>query len=186
MKNQNLYELFLTELQDMYSAEGQIVASLPRLIDASFHEEPKKALMHHLEETKDQIKRLERIFFVLDLQPKKKHCKGMEGILKEGEQITSNKTGSSSLDAAIIASAQKVEHYEIASYGTLCSFAKHLNLPAEIIELLKENLKEEETADKKLTKIADGSLFSTGINEEAVEDLVQKKEMERKNPALTR
>src|SRR4051812_15447185 len=96
MKNQNLYELFLTELQDMYSAEGQIAASLPRLINASFHEEQKKALIQHLEETKNQIKRLERIFFVLDLLPKKKHCKGMEGILKEGEELTSNKALSAS------------------------------------------------------------------------------------------
>lgn len=172
MKNQNLYQLFVDELQDMYSAEGQIVESLPRLIKSAFHDELKKALTHHLEETKNQVKRLDKVFSLLDLPSKKKHCKGMEGILKEGGELISHKTPSPILDAVIIASAQKVEHYEIASYGTLCSFAKHLDLEKEVGKLLDENLQEEGSADKKLTKIAEGSFFSSGINEEAVVNTV--------------
>lgn len=169
MKNQNLYQLFIDELQNMYSSEGQLVESLPRLIKSAFHEELKKVLAEHLEETKNQVKRLEKIFFLLDLPSKKKSCKGMEGILKEGGDAISPKTPSPILDAMIIASNQKVEHYEIASYRTLCSFAKHLNLQKEVGKLLDESLQEEDAADKKLTKIAEGSFFSVGVNEEAVE-----------------
>lgn len=180
MKNQNLYQLFIDELQDMYSSEGQIVKSLPHLIKSAFHENLKKALTEHLEETKNQVKRLEEIFSLLDLSSKKKHCRGMEGILKEGEEPVSRQTPSPILDAMIIASAQKVEHYEIASYGTLCSFAKHLNLQKEVGKLLDENLQEEGIADKKLTKIAEGSFFSIGINEEAVEHVDHEKAERRK------
>lgn len=169
MKNPNLYDRFVDELHDMYSAEEQIVKSLPHLIKSAFHEDLKKALTEHLKETKNQVKRLEEIFSLLDLPSKKKHCRGMEGILKEGGEMLSGQTPSSVLDAIIIGSAQKVEHYEIASYGTLCSFAKHLKLPKEVGTLLDDNLQEEGKADKKLTKIADGSFFSPGINQEAIE-----------------
>lgn len=170
MKNQSLYQLFIDEIQDMYSCEVQIIESLPYLIKSAFHEDLKKALTQHLEETKNQVTRLENIFSLLGLPSKKKRCKGMEGILNEGGEVISHKTPSITLDAIIIAAAQKVEHYEIASYGTLCSFAKHLKLQKEVGELLNENLQEEGAADKKLTKIAEGSFFSTGINEEAVEE----------------
>jgi ferritin-like metal-binding protein YciE len=169
MKNQDLYHLFINELQDMYSAEELIIEALPHLIKSAFHEDLKEALTHHLKETQNQVKRLQKAFSLLDSPGKKKLCKGMEGILKEGKELISHQASSPVLDAVIIGGAQKVEHYEIASYGTLCSFAKHLNLKGDLIDLLKENLKEEEAADKKLTKIAEGSFFSTGVNEEAVE-----------------
>jgi ferritin-like metal-binding protein YciE len=169
MKNPNLNQLFINELQDMYSAEEQIVAALPLLIKSSSHPELKQAFTDHLKETKFQVKRLEKVFSLLDLPYKKRLCKGIQGILKEGEELISHTTASSVLDAFIIGAAQKVEHYEIASYITLCSFAKHLKLGREIIDLLKENLNEESAADKKLTKIAEGSFFSDGINEEALE-----------------
>jgi ferritin-like metal-binding protein YciE len=175
MRNQNFYQLFVNELQDMYSAEYQITESLPHLIKSAFHSDLKEALTKHLNETEQQVVRLEQVFSLLDLPHKKKLCKGMEGILKEGEELISHKTPSTVLDATIIASVQKVEHYEIASYGTLCSFAKHLNLKSNIGSLLVENLNEELAADKKLTKLADGSFFSPGINEEAVENDSQAK-----------
>ncbi len=181
MKTKNLYQLFINELQDMYSAEGQIVESLPRLIKSTFHEEVRKALIHHFDETKNQVVRLEKIFSLLALPSIKKPCRGMEGILKEAEELISHTNPSATLDAAIIASAQKVEHYEIASYGTLCSFAKHLNLQKEVSKLLDKNLEEEGMADKKLTKIAEGSFFSTGINEEAVESTGSEREKVYKN-----
>jgi len=169
MKNQSLYQLFVTELQDMHSAEYLIIDSLPFLIKSALHDDLKEALRHHLNETKQQVTRLEKVFSLLDIPSKKKFCKGMEGILKEAEDLIAYKTPSTVLDAVIIAAAQKVEHYEIATYGTLCSFAKHLHLNSDIVSLLKENLNEEHAADKKLTKIAEGSFFSMGINEEAVE-----------------
>lgn len=169
MRNQNLYQLFINELQDMYSAENLIIGSLPHLIKSSFHPDLKEALTNHLNETKHQVARLEKVFSLLDLPCKQKLCRGMEGILKEGAELIFHKTPSIVLDAVIIGAAQKVEHYEIASYGTLCSFAKHLDLAGEIGSLLEENLKEEGAADKKLTKIAEGSFFSAGVNEEAVE-----------------
>jgi ferritin-like metal-binding protein YciE len=169
MKKQDLYQLFIDELEDMYSAEGLIITALPTLIKSSFHEELSEAFKNHLKETKHQVKRLEKVFSLLDLPVKKKLCKGMQGILKEGKELISNKKPSPILDAVIIAGAQKVEHYEIASYGTLRSFAQHLDLGSEIINLLNETLKEEGAADKKLTKIAEGSFFTAGINKEAVE-----------------
>jgi ferritin-like metal-binding protein YciE len=170
MTRQNFHQLFVDELQDMYSAENQIIAALPHMIKSAFHSDLKEALSHHLKETKHQITRLEKVFSLLELPCESKHCKGMEGILKEGKELVGHKAPSSIVDAAIISAAQKVEHYEIASYGTLCSFAKHLHLPSEVTSLLNENLDEEGSANKKLTKLADGTFFSSGINKEAVEN----------------
>lgn len=169
MQNQDLYQLFIDELADMNSSERQIIESLPNLIKLASFPELKETLANHLEETKKQSLRIEKIFSILDMSPEEKTCKAMKGLLEEAEEIVKNKTRSSTLDAAIISAAQKVEHYEIASYGTLRSFANNLNLDSEIIDLIQKNLDEEGTADKKLTKIADGSLFSSGINKEAAE-----------------
>jgi ferritin-like metal-binding protein YciE len=169
MKNQDLYQLFIEELEDVYSAEQQIIDSLPRLIKIASLPELKEALTKHLEETKYQVTRIEKIFSILDTAPEEITCEAMEGLLSEAEKVVENKNKSPVLDAAIISAAQKVEHYEIASYGTLRSFAKHLNFDQEIIDLLQESLDEEGAADKKLTKIADGSFFFNGINKEAAE-----------------
>lgn len=169
MRNPNIYQLFINELQDMHSAECLIIGALPRLIKSASHSDLKEALTHHLKETKHQVERLKKVFSLLNIPPGSKLCKGMEGILQEGEELIYDKTPSTVLDAVIIGAAKKVEHYEIASYGTLCSFAKHLDLKREIEDLLKDNLNEEIAADKKLTKIAEGSFFSTGINQEAAE-----------------
>lgn len=167
MKSQTLDKLFIDELEDMYSSENQIVESLPKLIKLASFPELKEALSNHLKETKDQVTRIEKIFGLLDLPVKEKTCEAMEGILKEAEELTKNIAKSATLDAAIISAAQKVEHYEIASYGTLRSFAKYLELEDEILDLLQETLDEEGDADKTLTKIAEGTLFSNGVNKEA-------------------
>lgn len=151
----------------MLSAENQIIESLPNLIKAASFPELKEGLTHHLKETKNQVSRLEKIFSLLGLKPKEKLCKGMKGILKEGDELVQNKQKSATLDATIISAAQKVEHYEIASYGTLRSFAKYLDLDRQIIDLIQETLDEEGNANKTLTKVAEGSLFSKGVNEEA-------------------
>lgn len=169
MKNQNLNDLFIDELQDMYSAENQILEALPKLIKAASLPDLKDALSKHLKETEDQVTRLETIFSILGIPPVEKTCEGMAGIIAEGSELLRNISKSSTLDAAIISAAQKVEHYEISSYGTLRSFAKHLDLSSEIIDLLQDTLNEEGAADKKLTTLADGSFFSTGVNQEAAE-----------------
>lgn len=167
MKSKDFNKLFINELEDMYSAENQILASLPKMIKLATNKELKAALSHHLEETETQVTRIEEIFNLLGITAKEKPCKGMEGILKEGEEMVKGKTKSPALDAAIISAAQKVEHYEIASYGTLRSFAEHLDFSDDIIDRLQDSLDEEGTADKNLTKIADGSIFTSGVNKEA-------------------
>lgn len=166
-KAQTLNKLFIDELEDMYSAENQIVDALPKLIKLASFSDLKESLSKHLKETENQVARLEQIFSLLNLQPKEKTCEGMEGIIKEASEMVKNKKKSATLDAAIISAAQKVEHYEIASYGTLRSFAKYLELDKEISNLLQETLDEEGYADKTLTKIAEGSFFSSGVNKEA-------------------
>lgn len=175
MKNQNsnqnngLYQLFVDELEDMYSSEHQILQSLPKLIKLASLPELKEALSHHLKETEHQVRRLEQVFSLIGITPQENTCEAMEGLLKESEELVENKSKSPALDAAIISAAQKVEHYEIASYGTLRSFAKHLNFDREVADLLQDILNEEGAADKKLTKIAEGTIFSSGVNREAAE-----------------
>lgn len=167
--NNDLRELFIEELEDMLSSENQIIETLPQLIKLASSSDLKDALKNHLEETKNQVRRIDKIFKILNMAPSEKFCKGMAGILKEGHDMVQRKVKSPVLDAAIISACQKVEHYEIGSYGTLRSFAETLELGREVTKLLQENLDEEGAADKKLTKIAEGGIFKTGINVEALE-----------------
>lgn len=169
MKHLDLNELFLDELQDMYDAENQIIESLPLMIKSASSADLKEALTKHLKETEGQVKRLEEIFSIMGKPIKGKKCDAMAGILKEAEKLISNKSKSQVLDAAIICAGQKVEHYEMATYGSLHSFAKHLELDSSIPYLIQQNLDEEGAADKKLTKLAEGSIFSSGINREAAD-----------------
>lgn len=171
MKSQGLFGLFIYQLEDIYAAELQIIEALPKLIKNTLMPDLKEALSKHLKETNNQVRRLEKIFNLLNCECRDRTCHGMAGLLKEGEELIRNKPKSAALDAAIISAAQKVEHYEIAAYGTLKSFAKSLELNSEIADLLQDSLDEEGAADKKLTKIAEGSIFSHGINQEAVENL---------------
>ena len=167
MKKDDLFKLFMDELKDMLSAEHQIVEALPKMVKAASSDELKDALSNHLKETKEQVNRLKKVFSILGEKPAEIPCEGMNGILAEGEEMIEGKSKSPTLDAAIISAAQKVEHYEIASYGTLRSFAKQLELDSEISTLLQANLDEEGAADKKLTKIAEGSFLVSGVNKSA-------------------
>ncbi len=167
MKNNELFKLFMDELKDMLSSENQIIVALPKMIKLASMDELKEALMNHLDETKEQVVRLKKIFSILGEKPSEMTCKGMQGILAEGEEMVKGKSPSSLLDATIISAAQKVEHYEIASYGTLRSFAKQMDLDSEVAKLLQASLDEEGAADKKLTKIAEGSSFHAGVNKVA-------------------
>ena len=155
MKN-GLHELFLEELADVYNAEQQLTKALPKLAKAAQNEDLREAFESHLEETENHVSRLEQVFESLDESPKRKKCKGMEGIIKEGQEVLSEHKQSDELDAALIAAAQKTEHYEIATYGCLCTWAQEMGHD-KAVDLLKETLEEEKAADVKLTGIAKSS-----------------------------
>lgn len=153
MKLENLQQLYLRELRDLYSAENQITDALPKLIDAANNSELKNALQEHLNVTKQQIGRLEQIFQTLGEKPGGETCKGMKGVIKEGDEIVSAGGDPSTVDAGIISAAQRVEHYEMAGYGTVRTYAKLLG-QEEHARLLQQTLDEEEEADQTLAKIA--------------------------------
>lgn len=159
-----LQELLIDELRDLYHAEGQLLKALPKMAKSAQSERLKEAFERHLEETEQHIERLERAFGLLGEPVKGKKCLAMEGLIAEGKEIMEEHSESPTLDAALICAAQKVEHYEIASYGTVCTWADLLGLD-EVSELLKETLDEEETTDETLTEIAESE-----INVEAVAD----------------
>jgi ferritin-like metal-binding protein YciE len=144
---------FAEELKDLHSAEKQITKTLPELIEAATCPDLKKAFEHHLKETKGQIERLDRVFEMIGISPKDKTCHGMKGILAEGAEMLRETKAGDIRDFALISAAQRVEHYEMAAYGTVRSYAERLNQP-QIAKLLQETLKEEEAADKKLTEVS--------------------------------
>lgn len=149
-----LHELFLDELADIYNGEQQLTKALPKMAKAAQSDELRQAFESHLQETEHQISRLEEVAEHLGESIKRKVCKGMKGIVEEGSEMMQEKKGSNAIDAALINAAQKVEHYEIASYGTLCAWAKQMNHD-DALQLLHENLEEEKAADEKLTQVAE-------------------------------
>ena len=157
----SLEEVFVDQLKDLYSCESQLIKALPKMAKAAASPELKAAFEEHLEETKGQVDRLVTIFEQLEGSPKGKKCKAMEGLVEEGSEFIDADGEDSVKDAALICAAQKVEHYEIASYGCARTFATLLGLD-EVAELLQETLDEEGSADKKLTELAE-----TVINVEA-------------------
>jgi len=152
--NNDLHELFLDELADVYSAEQQLTKALPKLAKTAKNDELREAFEQHLEETENHVARLDQVFESLGESMKRKKCKGMEGLIEEGEEVISEQKNSNALDAGLIISAQKVEHYEIAAYGSLCSWAEQMG-HTDALELLRQTLEEEKTADEKLTGIAE-------------------------------
>ena len=150
MKIETLRDLLVEELQDLYSAETQITKALPKLAKVATDAKLKQAFEHHLEETKEQVKRLERIFEQLEESPKGKTCEGMKGLLKEGDERAGEGGEPEALDAGLISATQRVEHYEIAAYGSARTFAELLG-EKEMVKLLDETLEEEKAADSKLT-----------------------------------
>ena len=153
MPNEGLKELYVDELKDLYSAESQLVKALPKLAKAAASEELRAGFEEHLEQTKGHVQRLEQIFEMLDESPKGKKCKGMEGLIEEGSEIMEEDFEDALLDAALIGAAQRVEHYEIAAYGTVRAFAEELG-ESEQASLLAETLEEEKETDEKLTELA--------------------------------
>jgi len=151
-------------LKDIFWAEKALTKAIPKMIKKTSSKELKLALESHLKETEEQVTRIEEIFSELGKEPRTKKCESMEGLIKEAEEVINESEEGVMRDAGIIAAAQKVEHYEIASYGTLRTFAQTLGLK-NAVTLLEETLKEEKGADEKLTEIAESS-----INEEAARE----------------
>jgi ferritin-like metal-binding protein YciE len=153
MELNTLQELYVEELKDLYSAENQILKALPKMIRATTHPALKNAFTDHMKQTENQVKRLERIFADLDESPKGKKCHGMEGVLEEGAELIKERPEADVLDAGLISAAQHVEHYEMAGYGTVRTWAEKLGRE-EDARLLQETLDEERKADELLTKLA--------------------------------
>lgn len=154
MKNENLRELLVEELKDLYSAENQLTKALPKVAKNASDPQLKKAIESHLKETEGHVQRLEEIFEQLDESPKGKTCEGMKGLISEADERIKEGGEPAVLDAGLIADAQRVEHYEIAAYGSAKNFANLLG-EKQIVTLLDATLKEEKAADEKLTSIAE-------------------------------
>ena len=151
-----LHEAFLDEVADMYNAEQQLIKALPKMAKAAQSPELREAFESHLKETEEQAQRIEQAMESLGESLQRKKCKAMTGLLAEGKEMMDEYEDDPALDAVLIAAAQKVEHYEIASYGTLCEWAEQMGHD-EALDLFKQNLEEEKAADVKLTTIAESA-----------------------------
>ncbi|HEY4312612.1 MAG TPA: ferritin-like domain-containing protein [Pirellulales bacterium] len=149
-----LKELFLEELKDLYSAEKQLIKALPKMAKAATAEDLQQGFLDHLEQTKGHAERLERVFELLDQKPRAKKCKAMEGLIEEGKELIAEDAEPEVLDAGLIAAAQRVEHYEIAGYGCVRTYAELLG-ETDARDLLQQTLDEEAATDKKLTQLAE-------------------------------
>jgi ferritin-like metal-binding protein YciE len=161
MKMKSLQDLLVDELKDLYSAENQLVKALPKMAKAANNAELRAGFEEHLEQTRGHVKRIEEVCQQLEVTPKGKKCAAMEGLIEEGKELMEEDAAPAVLDAGLIAAAQKVEHYEIASYGTVCAWAKMLGFE-EAVALLEETLEEEKATDEKLNTLAEET-----VNEEA-------------------
>ena len=162
MKLESLHDLYVNELQDIYGAEEQILKALPKVIEKTTTPELRQALSNHLEETRGHVSRLEQIFEMHGEEAKKQKCKGMQGVLSEGDDLIGHDAPPQLRDAAIISACQRVEHYEMAVYGTLRTYAQQMG-HERAAALLQQTLNEETAADQKLTNIA-----ATRVNIDAV------------------
>ena len=158
MPNMNtLNDLFIDELKDLYSAERQLLKAIPRMMKGTTSDELRSAFETHLEQTEGHVERLEQVFERIEASPRGKKCKAMEGLVEEGEEVLDMEGDGDVLDAAIIGAAQRVEHYEIAAYGTACAHAKALGYD-DLASILGQTLQEEEETDKLLTQIAESGI----------------------------
>jgi ferritin-like metal-binding protein YciE len=152
----DLRELFLDELADLYSAEKQLLKALPKMAKAASSDDLRQAFEEHLTQTEEHVSRLEQVFEAFDKPAKAKTCKAMQGLVEEGDEVIKDYKGEAACDAALICAAQKVEHYEIASYGTLCTWAEVLEV-GDALDLLQQTLEEEKETDERLTELAESS-----------------------------
>lgn len=150
----SLRDLFVNQIEDLYDAENRLTKALPKMAEAASSSELKKAFQQHLTETQGHVSRLDTIFRELNIEPTRETCQAMKGLIAEGEEMIGAKGDSSVKDAALIAAGQRVEHYEMAGYGSARTFAQQLGL-SQAANLLQQTLDEEGAADKKLTQIAE-------------------------------
>jgi ferritin-like metal-binding protein YciE len=153
MEMESLKDLFIDELKDLYSAENQILKALPKMIKKATSKELKSGFEQHLKETQGHVERLDKIFEELEVSPRGKKCKGMEGIIADGKELMEEDAEPEVLDAGLIGAAQHVEHYEIASYGCVRTYAELLG-HSKFVNLLQKTLDEESATDEKLTQLA--------------------------------
>ena len=168
MKLETLDDVFVEQIADLYNAEQQLVRALPKMAQAAHSEELRKAFQDHLQETQGHVRRLEEVKSHISQTVPVETCEAMQGLIREGEEIIGAQGDGAAIDAALIAAAQRVEHYEIAAYGTARTLADQLGYD-QAEGLLDETLDEEAKADKLLTKIATGGMLRSGINQEAAD-----------------
>ncbi|MEI2612557.1 MAG: ferritin-like domain-containing protein [Candidatus Promineifilaceae bacterium] len=166
MNLENLHSVYVEQLKDMYSAEKQLVDALPKMAAATNDPSLQKAFQHHLEQTRQHMTTVQTILEEMDENPGNKKCVAMEGLVEEGNHVIKTKGDRQAKDAALILAAQKVEHYEIASYGGLRAYANNLGY-SDVADRIQEILDEEYEADQKLDNIAMGTILGEGINEQA-------------------
>lgn len=164
-----LHDLLVDEIRDLYHAEKQLTKALPKMAKAASHDELRAAFETHLDETREQISRLEQVFELMEEKVKAKPCAGMAGILEEGSDMMKEDAEGAVMDAGLIASAQRAEHYEITAYGTCCEWARLLGLD-EVATLLQQTLDEEKATDKKLTELAEGEINQAAVSQDASDD----------------
>src|SRR6201993_3832672 len=169
MQKDSLRELYVNELKDLYNAETQLVKALPKMAKAASNAELRRGFEEHLRQTSEHVSRLEQIFEMLGEKATGKKCLGMEGLVKEGAETMSEDYEDAAKDAAIIGAAQRVEHYEIAGYGTVRAFAELLG-ENEHVSLLEQTLEEEKQTDEKLTQLAEQINVEAGQREEGIEE----------------
>jgi ferritin-like metal-binding protein YciE len=162
----SLKDVLQEQLEDLHSAETQLVAALPKMAQAAHHDELRAAFENHLQETQEHLKRVKEALSELGVSSPTEVCMGMKGLITEGEEMIKEDGDPNAKDVALIAAAQRVEHYEIAAYGTARQLADDCGYDS-IKDLMDQNLDEESNADKLLTKIATGGMFKAGINQEA-------------------
>jgi ferritin-like metal-binding protein YciE len=161
-----LHEMMLDEIRDLYHAEKQLTKALPKMAKAATNEDLREAFEMHLEETQEQITRLEEVFEALGEKVKAKPCHGMAGIIEEGNETMQEDADGAVMDAALIASAQRAEHYEIGAYGTCIEWARLMG-HTEVVALLEQTLEEEKATDKSLTKLAEAVINECGVRQAA-------------------
>lgn len=166
MQLTTLTEALHSELADLYDAEQQLVNKLPQVIKAVDNSSLRAAIEEHLEETRNQVARLEQVFKMIGRRPESDRCEAMQGLLEEADEVIAASGDRQVKDAVLIGALQRVEHYEIAGYGTARAFAEQLDMD-DVADLLQESLDEESAADRKLTTLAEGGLFSSGVNTQA-------------------
>src|ERR1700687_6141041 len=180
MKVNRLKHLYVEELKDLYSAENQLVKALPKIAKASTSEDLRAGFEGHLDQTQEHVVRLGKIFKALGESPKGKHCKGMEGLIKEGAEMIEEDPAPEELDAGLISAAQRVEHYEMAGYGCVSTYAKLLG-EDQALSLLRQTLEEEKETDEKLTELAGSINLEAANSEESDEESKETRKLKVKS-----